>query len=138
MYSDDLSITVQRIGMSDQEPCENGNPNCDFNDKHEQLLVGEIAQMIQRYSKKQKISFCPSCLCDTMLSVAALLYLEAAQAETVKIGKPRSSKRLGDAFAKAARNHLETVRQVGILKATPGKHQRPIGFAGPLDLQQLR
>ena len=108
--------------MTNQEPCEYGNPNCNFGCKHEQLLVGEIMRLIERYSKKKEVSPCPSCLRDTMLSVAALLHLEAAKSGTGKAGKPRSGKHLGDAFAKAARNRLEIVRQTNIFAATPGKH----------------
>jgi hypothetical protein len=108
--------------MSDQNPCANGSPDCDFDDKHELLLVGEVMRIIGRYSKNKEISPCPSCLRDTMLSVAALLHLEAAKAEAVKAQKPRFGKRLGDTFANAARRHLETVRQAGIFKALPGKH----------------
>jgi hypothetical protein len=108
--------------MSDQEPCGNGNLNCNFDDKHELPLVGEVLRTIERYNKKKKISPCPSCLRDSMLSVAALLHLEGAKAETAKTGKQRFGKRLGDTFAKAARVRLETVRQANILKASPGKH----------------
>jgi hypothetical protein len=115
-------LNVQRIGMSDQMPCENGCPNCDFEDKHELSLVGEVLRTIERYSKKQGIRSCPSCLRDTMLSVAALLHLEAAKIGTAKTGKLFSGKRLGDTFAKAARSRLETVRHANIFKITPGKH----------------
>jgi hypothetical protein len=108
--------------MSDQKPCENGSPNCDFDHKHEQLLVGELMRTIERYSNKKKISPCPSCLRDTIISVAALLHLEAAEVETAKTGKQRSAKRLGDTFAKVARSHLEAVGQASILRASPRKH----------------
>jgi hypothetical protein len=108
--------------MSDQEPSENGKPNCNLDDRDELPLVGEVLRTIERYSKKKKISPCPSCLRDTMLSVAAFLHLEAAKAETARTGKPRFGKRLGDTFAKAARVRLETVRQANVLKASPRKH----------------
>jgi hypothetical protein len=115
-------LNAQQIGMSDQQPCENGNPNCDFDDKHELSLVGEVLRTIERYSKRKKISPCPSCLRDSMLSVAAILHLEATKIETAKTRKPHSGKRLGDTFAKSARSRLESVRQANISKTAPGKH----------------
>jgi hypothetical protein len=108
--------------MIDQKSCENGSQDCDFDRKHEQLLVGELMQTIERYSKKNKINSCPSCLRDTMLSIAALLHLEAAKAGTAKTGKQRPGKRLGETFAKAARSQLESVRQTIIFKSSLGKH----------------
>jgi hypothetical protein len=108
--------------MRNQTPCENGSPNCDFDDKHELALVGEVLGTIERYSKKNELSACPSCLRDSMLSLAALLHIEAAKIETGSTGRLRSVKRLGDTFAKTARSRLETVRNAKIIKITPSKH----------------
>jgi hypothetical protein len=108
--------------MRDQKPCEYGSLNCGFDDKHELSLVAEVLRTIDRYSKKNKLSACPSCLRDTMLSLAALLHLEAAKIEAARTGRLRSGKRLGDAFARAARSCLETVSHTKIFKIAPGRH----------------
>jgi hypothetical protein len=96
--------------MSEEVCCLNGNPNCDFNIEHEQALVSELMRVIERYNKREDIDFCPLCLRDTMLAVAALLHIEAARIRSKSTDRPPPRpKKLGDALARAARNALENV-----------------------------
>jgi hypothetical protein len=98
--------------MSGQDCCRNGGQNCEFDDKHELALVGEIMRVIGDYNKKEDISLCPLCLRDAMLSVAALLQLEAARIGQVSTGGPASDVRpMGNALAKAVREQLKRVIQ---------------------------
>jgi hypothetical protein len=46
---------------------------------YELTLVGEIIATIERYNGNNGIEACPSELCNTMLTVAGLLHMEAAR-----------------------------------------------------------
>jgi hypothetical protein len=96
--------------MSGQERCRNGSQGCEYDDKHELALVGEVMRVINDYNKKEDIDPCPLCLRDTMLAVAALLQLEAARLKQASTERRAASvTHLGNVLAKAAREQLKHV-----------------------------
>jgi hypothetical protein len=110
--------------MSEEDRCRNGNPDCEFDDKHEQALARKLMRVIASYSKKEGIDICPLCLRDTMLAVAALLHLEAARIDSESRNRPPPrAKKLGDTLAKAARNALQDVSSAkAALVSSRGRH----------------
>ena len=109
--------------MSGQNHCPNGRPDCEFDDKHELALVAELMRAIALYNKKQDIDPCPLCLRNTMLTVAALLHIDAAQIESSSMGRAKGGgKRIRDAFAKTARDRLEAVIKAQAARSTQSKH----------------
>ena len=112
-----------RLCMSGQNHCPNGRPDCEFDDKHELALVAELMRAIALYNKKQDIDPCPLCLRNTMLTVAALLHIDAAQIESSSMGRAKGvGKRIRDAFAKTARDRLEAVIKAQAARSTQSKH----------------
>jgi hypothetical protein len=102
--------------MSNEDRCRNGTPNCEFDNEHELALVSELVRVIEQYNKRNRAGPCPACLRDTMLAVAALLHLEAARTNSADADRPSPrARKLGDAFAKAAR---ESIKNVSLAKAT--------------------
>src|SRR5262245_50884036 len=98
--------------MSELDRCQNGSQDCEFDNKYELALVGEVMRLIGDYGKTEDIGSCPLCLRDDMLTMAALLHLEAARIGQADSGGPAASvKLLGDALAEAVREKLESVAE---------------------------
>jgi hypothetical protein len=109
--------------MSDNGSCPNGSPDCEFDLTHELALTEKVMRTIKRYQEDEDINPCPACLRNTMLTVAALLHLEAAKLDAEKSGKPRvGGKRLEEGFAKAARERLKAVIEADAIKVARQKH----------------
>jgi hypothetical protein len=90
--------------------CPHNRSGCTFNEQDETSLVAGIMSFIERFGKKNRRTPCPLCLRDTMLATAALLHLKAAEHASGYTGKPKASrKRMGDEFARAARERLTAV-----------------------------
>jgi hypothetical protein len=68
-------------------------------------LVGEIIATIERYNGSNGIEACPSELCDTMLTVAGLLHLEAARLYSAEDCQP-----VEGSFLERASINLEKVK----------------------------
>ncbi len=96
--------------MSKEESCPNGRSECDFEERHELALAGNILRMIENYSKNNQTYPCPKCLRNSIMAIAALLHLEAVKEDVL----PCAEKRPGDAsfvesFAEAARERIVSV-----------------------------
>jgi hypothetical protein len=109
--------------MSERDRCPNGSVDCEFDLTHELALTEKIMRAIGRYCQDENIKPCPVCLRDTMLVVAALLHLEAAQLDRQRSGKPRvGGKRIDESFAKAARERLKATMEADVIRAARQKH----------------
>jgi hypothetical protein len=96
--------------MSELDRCQNGSEECEFDHKHELILVGELMRLIGDYGTRENIGPCPLCLRDTVLAIAALLHIEAARiGQTASAGAPLSVKDLGHTLAEAVRERLESI-----------------------------
>lgn len=105
--------------MTDGESCAGGGADCNYSEMHELALVEKVMQSIEQYNKDQDTDPCPVCLRDAMLSVAALLHMEAARLGAVPsfAGEPDAFE---EEFGDAACEKLRT-----IAKATAAS---PIGL----------
>jgi hypothetical protein len=106
--------------MSNEASCPSGSPDCEFGDTHEMALTEKIMHMIGRYNDDAAITPCPECLRDTMLSMAALLQLEAARLDSANRGKPLiKGKRFDEQFAEAARDRMQAVIETVVGNVVP-------------------
>ena len=99
--------------MSDEGTCPNGSEACEFGDTQELVLVEQIMRVIGHFKQEEQINPCPICLRDSMLAVAALLQLEAAEIHGGGYGHTTVERhRLEEAFTEAARERLNAVAHV--------------------------
>ena len=97
--------------MSEEEICPNGEPDCDFAEKHELALAGGILRMIEAYTKSNETYPCPKCLRNSIMAVAALLHIEAAKMDGDESGQVSPELGFVDAFADAARERMLSVME---------------------------
>ena len=106
--------------MSKQDNCPNGNTDCDFAEKHELALAGGILRMIEAYTKDNDTYPCPLCLRNSMMSIAALLHIEAVKLEEKSAAEPS----FAEAFASAARERIVSIMDAVVdLDALLGKRR---------------
>lgn len=95
--------------MSDQDNCPNGNPDCDFAEKHELALAGGILRVIENYTKENETYPCPKCLRNSIMAIAALLHIEAEKMDGNEPRDGSPDQGLAEAFAEAARDRILSV-----------------------------
>jgi hypothetical protein len=84
--------------------CRIGSASCGLGEQHELALVQTIMQTIKHYGQRGLIEPCPRCLRNTMLTIAALLHLEAARID--------AHEAFDDDFPEVAREQLQAVTDV--------------------------
>jgi hypothetical protein len=89
--------------------CLIGSASCGLGEQHELALVQTIMQTIKHYGDREHVEPCPRCLRNSMLTVAALLHLEAARIDAHASGR---SEAFDDDFAEVARERLQAVTEV--------------------------
>jgi hypothetical protein len=89
--------------------CLIGSASCSLGSQHELAPVQTIMQTIRRYGERELIEPCPKCLRKTMLTIAALLHLEAARIDAHTSGR---SEAFDDDFAEVAREQLKAVTEI--------------------------
>ena len=96
--------------MSERDHCPKGGLNCKFGVTDELALTEQIMRVVKRYSRDRRVEPCPLCLRDTMLAVAALLHLEAANPPTeTQAWQARGDKPISSEFKEAAVDRLDAV-----------------------------
>jgi hypothetical protein len=89
--------------------CLIGRGSCGLGEQHELALVQTIMQAIKHYGDRELIEPCPRCLRNTMLTIAALLHLEAARIDAHTSVR---SEAFDDDFAEVARERLQAVTEI--------------------------
>jgi hypothetical protein len=109
--------------MSEQDHCLKGGPNCKFGVADELALTEQIMREIKRYSRDKRVEPCPLCLRDTMLAVAALLHLEAANLPGEAEGsQARRDKQMRSKFKEAASRRLNAVVHASLSRTSQSQH----------------
>ena len=109
--------------MSEQDHCLKGGLNCKFGVADELALTDQIMRAIKRYSRDKRVEPCPLCLRDTMLAVAALLHLEAANLPSETEGSQAwGDKQTRSKFKEAAAHRLDAVVHASLSRTSQSQH----------------
>src|SRR3981189_1112164 len=128
-YFGGLYFKPESIGTcwSMREQKESSNDNllpCDCDAQDDPVLVAKIMGVIEQHHREKHITACPTCLRNTMLSVAALAHLESAMQLFVSAGISSSGQRLTKMFAEVAHDHMEAMVDVAVPRRDRGSGQR--------------
>src|SRR5882672_8088183 len=111
--------------MREQKTYSNDNLlPCDCDAQDDPVLVAKIMGVIEQHHKEKHITACPTCLRNTMLSVAALAHLESAMQPFVSGGRSRLGQRLTTMFAEVAHDRMEAVADVALPRGDRGCARR--------------
>ena len=97
---------------------------CDCDAQDDPVLVAKIMGVIEQHHKEKHITACPTCLRNTMLSVAALAHLESAMQLFVSAGRSSSGQRLTEMFAEVAHERMEAMVDVAVPRGVRGSARR--------------
>ena len=97
---------------------------CDSDAQDDPVLVAKIMGVIEQHHKEKHITACPTCLRNTMLSVAALAHLESAMQLFVSGGRSSSGQRLTEMFAEVAHERMEAMVDVAVPRGVRGSARR--------------
>ena len=97
---------------------------CDCDAREDPVLVAKIMGLIEQHHKEKHITGCPTCLRNTMLSVAALAHIESAMQLFVSAGISSSGQRLTKMFAEVAHERMEAMVDVAVPRGDGGSPRR--------------
>ena len=97
---------------------------CDCDAQDDPVLVAKILGVIEQHHQDKHITACPTCLRNTMLSVAALAHLESVMQLFVSGGRSSLGQRLTKMFAEVAHDRMELVADVALPRGDRGCARR--------------